>query len=69
MSSKVKGLSLDRLDRKILVSLTQELAEWLDYKATQGYKKATLIRKVLEEYRRMEVMQDGGNRKGQQRGL
>ena len=47
-----------RLGNRILVYLNDELVEWLDSKASQGYKKATLIRKVLDDYRKAEVMQN-----------
>lgn len=48
-----------RLGNRILIYLNDELAEWLNSKADQGYKKATLIRKVLDDYRKAEVMQNG----------
>jgi hypothetical protein len=45
--------------RQIGVYVTDELASWLDAKAGQGYKKATLIRKVLDDYRKAEAVRDG----------
>ena len=61
MSSKVKGYSVGKLENRILVYLNAELSAWLDVKASQGYKKATLIRKVLDDYRRAEAMQNGSS--------
>ena len=43
----------------MLLYLNDELTAWLDEKASQGYKKATLIRKVLDDYRKAEAMRDG----------
>lgn len=60
MSSKVKGYYVGKLENRILVYLNDELSLWLDVKASQGYKKATLIRKVLDDYRKAEVVHDGG---------
>jgi hypothetical protein len=45
--------------RQIAVYVSEETAFWLDEKASQGYKKATLIRKILDDYRKAEVMQNG----------
>ena len=42
----------------MLIYLNEELTAWLDWKAAQGYRKATLIRKVLDDYRKAEVMQN-----------
>ncbi|MHB1830739.1 MAG: hypothetical protein ACYCO0_05090 [Candidatus Micrarchaeaceae archaeon] len=50
---------MEKLNNRILVYLNDELAEWLNEKARNGYKKATLIRKVLEDYRKAEVMRSG----------
>ena len=50
---------MEKLSNRILVYLNDELMEWLDEKARNGYKKATLIRKVLEDYRKAEVMRNG----------
>ncbi len=60
MSSKVKGYPVGKLENRILVYLNDELSLWLNEKASQGYKKATLIRKVLDDYRKAEVVHDGG---------
>jgi hypothetical protein len=59
MCSKVKGCSLDKLNKRILVYLNSDISNWLDEKASQGYKKATLVRKVLDDYRKAEVMRNG----------
>lgn len=50
---------MEKLSNRILVYLNDELAEWLNVKAQNGYKKATLVRKVLDDYRKAEVMRDG----------
>jgi hypothetical protein len=55
--TQVKGLAMGK--PTILVYLNDELAVWLNEKADQGYKKATLIRKVLDDYRKAEVVHDG----------
>ena len=44
---------------RLLVYLNDELTEWLNEKASKGYKKATLVRKVLDDYRKAEVTQNG----------
>jgi hypothetical protein len=59
LCSKVKGLSLRKLKNRMLIYLNDELTAWLDEKAQQGYKKATLVRKVLDDYRKAEVMRNG----------
>lgn len=41
--------------KKITVYLDSYLSEWLDGKALEGYKKASLIRSVLGRYARNEV--------------
>ncbi len=47
--------------RQIGVYVDSEIAAWLDEKANQGYKKASLIRKILDDYRKSEVVKDGGS--------
>lgn len=49
---------MGKLENRILIYLNDELTAWLDEKAAQGYKKATLIRKVLDDYRKAEMMQN-----------
>jgi len=44
-----------KLERQIPLYLTKELAEWLDGKAVKGYKRAPLIRYILDEYRKAEL--------------
>jgi hypothetical protein len=43
----------------IMVALDDQLSDWLNEKVSQGYKKATFIRKVLEDYRKAEVIRNG----------
>ncbi len=50
---------MDKLNKRILVYLNSDISNWLDEKASQGYKKATLVRKVLDDYRKAEVMRNG----------
>jgi hypothetical protein len=50
---------LGKLRNRILLYLNDELTAWLNEKASKGYKKATLIRKVLDDYRKAEVVQNG----------
>lgn len=52
---------MGRTNNRMLVYLNDELTEWLNEKASKGYKKATLVRKVLDDYRKAEVMHDGNH--------
>lgn len=52
---------MEKLGNRILVYLNAELSDWLNVKATRGYKKATLIRKVLDDYMKAEAMHNGGS--------
>lgn len=45
----------------MLLYLNDELSAWLSQKAGQGYKKATLVRKVLNDYRKEEMVRDGSS--------
>lgn len=53
---------MSKTNNRLLICLDDELAEWLNEKARNGYKKATLIRKVLDDYRKAEVMRNGTSR-------
>lgn len=59
MYSKVKGLRMKRFANPIPLYVDDELSKWLNEKVNQGYKKATFIRKVLNEYRKAEVIHNG----------
>jgi hypothetical protein len=50
-----------KINNRLLICLDDELTEWLNEKARNGYKKATLIRKVLGDYRKAEVMHNGNS--------
>ena len=50
---------MSRLNNRLLLYLNDDLALWLNEKARNGYKKATLIRKVLEDYKNAEVAKNG----------
>ena len=50
---------MKKLSNRILIYLNDELTGWLNEKARNGYKKATLIRKVLDDYRKADVMHNG----------
>jgi putative SOS response-associated peptidase YedK len=52
---------MGKTHNRMLVYLNDELTEWLNEKASKGYKKATLVRKVLDDYRKAEVMQNGNH--------
>ena len=41
--------------RKIVVIVSEDIASWLDVKASEGYKMSTLIRHVLLEYKNAEA--------------
>ena len=45
---------------QVMLYVDDDLAAWLDEKARQGYKKASLIRKILGDYRKAEVVRNGG---------
>ncbi|MDE1860019.1 MAG: hypothetical protein KGH67_05850 [Candidatus Micrarchaeota archaeon] len=42
-------------NRKVVVIVSEDIASWLDVKASEGYKRSTLIRHVLLEYKKAEV--------------
>ena len=46
--------------KQVILYVDDELAKWLDEKANQGYKKASLIRKILDDYRKAEAVRNGG---------
>ena len=46
---------------QIMLYVDDDLAAWLDEKANQGYKKASLIRKILDDYRKAEAVRNGGS--------
>ena len=46
--------------KKISVNLTDELAAWLEKKAANGYKKASLTRHLLERQMEFERRQASG---------
>jgi putative SOS response-associated peptidase YedK len=52
---------MGKTHNRMLVYLNDELTEWLNEKASKGYKKATLVRKVLDDYRKAEVIQNGNH--------
>jgi predicted nucleotidyltransferase len=46
---------------QVILYVDDDLAAWLDKKARQGYKKASPIRKILDDYHKAEaVRNDGG---------
>ena len=45
---------------QVTLYVDDDLATWLDEKARQGYKKASLIRKILDDYRKGEAIRNGG---------
>jgi predicted DNA-binding protein len=49
------GENMKKFEKQMPLYLTSELYEWLENKAKMGYKKAPLIRHILEEYRMAEL--------------
>ena len=47
--------------KQVILYVDDGLAKWLDEKVNQGYKKASLIRKILDDYRKSEVVKDDGS--------
>ncbi len=45
---------------QVMLYVDDDLAAWLNEKAHQGYKKASLIRKILDDYRKAEAVRNGG---------
>lgn len=45
--------------KRIVVYLTSEVAAWLDLKAQEGYKKASLVRHILEGRMKLEGEKHG----------
>jgi len=45
---------------QVMLYVDDDLAAWLDEKARQGYKKASLIRKILDDYCKAEAVRNGG---------
>ena len=41
---------MKKFDKKITIYVDQDLADWLDGKAIEGFKKASLIRRILADY-------------------
>jgi hypothetical protein len=52
---------VDKIYNRLVICLDDELTEWLNEKARNGYKKGTFIRKVLEDYKKAEVIQNGSS--------
>ncbi len=46
---------MKKLEKQMPLYLTPELDVWLEDKVKMGYKKAPLIRHILEEYRVAEL--------------
>jgi len=46
---------LEKLKRRVIVYMGDELADWLESKALEGYKKAALIRRMVWEQMRKEL--------------
>jgi hypothetical protein len=44
------GAGMAKLNKKITIYLDPYLSDWLEGKALEGYKKATLIRHILTGY-------------------
>ena len=46
---------MEKLEKSIFVRLSHELSDWLDLKAQEGYTKAALIRRILDDHRKAEA--------------
>lgn len=54
MHRSIGGI-MKKLEKQMPLYLTPELDVWLEDKVKMGYKKAPLIRHILEEYRVAEL--------------
>ena len=45
---------MPKLDKRILVYMDGKLADWLEGKALEGYKKAAFVRRLMERQRDLE---------------
>jgi hypothetical protein len=49
-----------KMNKIITIYLDRDLADWLDRKAAEGYKKSVLIRRILSEHAKNSGGADGG---------
>ena len=40
---------MGKLSRRVLIYLNDEIADWLESKALEGYKKASVVRQLLNK--------------------
>lgn len=53
------GVGMKNTNKKITIYLDSYLSGWLEAKALEGYKKASLIRHILAEYAKNGVDRHG----------
>jgi hypothetical protein len=46
---------MPKLERRVLVYMDEKLADWLEGKALEGYKKAAFVRRLMELQRSLET--------------
>ncbi|MCL4374218.1 MAG: hypothetical protein M1360_03445 [Candidatus Marsarchaeota archaeon] len=54
---------MGRLEKQVIVYIDSDLYAWLSEKAANGYKKASLIRHILQ--RQMEFEKNSAARRGE----
>lgn len=52
------GDVLEKL-KPVVVYVDRELSDWLEGKVLEGYKKGSLIRRILSEHAKKEVAKNG----------
>jgi hypothetical protein len=45
---------MEKLCRRVLVYMNDEIADWLEGKALEGYKKTAIVRRLLKEQMQKE---------------
>jgi len=46
---------MPKLDKRILICMDEKLANWLEGKALEGYKKAAVVRRLMERQMNLEA--------------
>jgi hypothetical protein len=54
---------------QVILYVDDDLAAWFDEKARQGYKKASLIRKILDDYCKAEAVRNVENNESREAGV
>ena len=53
------GIGMKKFEKSIIVYITGEIDAWLEKKASYGYKKAALVRHIIENYMKREAERYG----------